>query len=131
MKKHFVNFYSPGTFVSEVTEKEIDSWDVEQAQVMARGIKVRHGATPYGFCFTTRKLGDNDLDSKITERSNMYYLGGTVRHLDFIILENNPDERILISNMKINGWDRVVENNNSWKITQPLEDGDVVLDWKP
>ena len=131
MKKHFVNFYSPGTFVSEVSEKEIDSWDVEQAMEMARSIKERHGATPFGFKFVTRSRGENDLDSKVTDTSNMYYLGGTVRHLDFVILENKPDEQTLIWNMKMNGWDRVIENNNSWKITQPLEKDDVVLDWTP
>ena len=131
MKKHFVIFYSPGTFVSETTEREIDSWDVEQAMSMARTVRERHGATPYGFRFTTRSRADDELDSKVTERSNMYYLGGKIRHLDFIILENKPDEQILISNMKINGWDRVIENCNSYKITQPLEKDDVVLDWTP
>lgn len=131
MKKHFVTFYSPGSFVSETTEKEIDSWDVEKAKEMARNIKERHGATPYGFRFSTRGREDNELDSKILNRSNMYYLGGKIRHLDFIIIENNPDEKTLIWNMKMNGWDRVVENTNSYKITQPLEKDDVVLDWTP
>ena len=131
MKKHFVTFYSPGIFVSESTEREVDSWDVEKAKEMARSIKERHGATPYGFKFITRGREDNELDSKILNRSNMYYLGGKVRHLDFIILENKPDEQILISNMKINGWDRVIENCNSYKITQPLEKDDVVLEWTP
>lgn len=131
MKKHFVIFYSPGTFVSETTEREIDSWDVEQAMDVARTIKERHGATPYGFCFITRSRADDELDSKVTERSNMYFLGGTVRHLDFIILENKPDEQILISNMRNNGWDRVIENCNSYKITQPLKKDDVVLEWTP
>lgn len=131
MKKDFVVFYSPGSFVSETTEKEIDSWDVEKAKEMARSIKERHGATPYGFRFITRSRNDDELDSKVTQKSNMYYLGGKIRHLDFILLENNPDERILISNMKMNGWDRVIENCNSYKITQPLEKDDVVLDWTP
>ena len=131
MKKHFVTFYSPGTFVSEYTSKEIDSWDVNKAMEMARNIKERHSAVPYGFRFSTRERGDEDLDSQETEVSNMYYLGGRIRHLDFIILENKPDEQILISNMKINGWDRVIENTNSWMITQPFEEGDVVLEWTP
>ena len=130
MKKHFVLFYSPGTFVSEMTEKEIDSWDIEKAKELARSVSERYNAKPFGFRFITRSRNDNELDSKITEKSNMYYLGGKIRHLDFIILENNPDEQILISNMKMNGWDRVIENTNSWKITQPLEPGDVVLEWK-
>ncbi len=131
MKKHFVTFYSPGSFVSEFTEKEIDSWDVEKAKEMARSIKERHGATPYGFRFSTRERRDYELDGKTVAYSGMYFLGGRIRHLDFIILENKPDEQILISNMKINGWDRVVENTNSYMITQPLEKDDVVLDWTP
>lgn len=131
MKKHFVTFYSPGSFVAEMTSKEIDAWDVEKAKEMARNIKERHSATPYGFRFSTRERGENDLDSKEVAASNMYYLGGRIRHLDFIIIENKPDEQILISNMKINGYDRVIENTNSWKITLPLEKDDVVLEWKP
>ena len=130
MKKHFVIFYSPGSFVAETTEKEIDSWDVEQAKKMARNIKERHGAVPYGFKFITRSRGKKDLDSKISDSSNMYFLGGRIRHLDFIILEDKPDEQILISNMKINGWDCVIENTNSWKVTQIFEEGDVLLEWE-
>ena len=114
-----------------ITFQTMYAEEIEQAKQMARNIKERHGATPYGFQFITRSRGKNDLDSKVSDTSNMYYLGGKIRHLDFIILENKDDEQILISNMKNNGWDRVIENNNSWKITQPLEKDDVVLDWKP
>lgn len=31
MKKHFVEFSSPGTLVPEITIQEIDSWDVKEA----------------------------------------------------------------------------------------------------
>jgi hypothetical protein len=31
MKRHFVIFYSPGTFVAETTEQKISSWDVKAA----------------------------------------------------------------------------------------------------
>ena len=34
MKKHFVTFLSPGTFVSETTTKPIASWSVEKAKAM-------------------------------------------------------------------------------------------------
>lgn len=129
MEKHFVTFYSPGTFVSEMTEKPIDSWDIEKAKSMAHTIRERHGATPYGFRFSTRYRGENDLDSKVVASSGMYYLGGKIRHLDFIIIENKPDEETLIWNMKMNNWDRVIENTNSYRITQPFTDEDVLLEW--
>ena len=49
MQKHFVTFYSPGTFVAETSCLPIDSWNVDEAREMAHGIKERHGATPWGF----------------------------------------------------------------------------------
>jgi hypothetical protein len=78
MKKHFVTFCSPGTLVSETTTKDIDSWDVQEASKMARRIKERHGAVPYGFYFSTRERGEEDLDSTVTKTSHMYYLGGKI-----------------------------------------------------
>ena len=131
MKKHFVEFFSPGTFVSEVSEKPIDEWDVKKACKMARSIKERHGATPYGFQFVTRSRGPKELDSKEVKRSNMYYLGGKVETLAQVEARNDPKEEILRSNMRCNGYGKIIINNNSWKTTMPLSDGDVILEWKP
>ena len=127
MIKHYVIFYSPGSFVAERTDKEIDSWDVEKAKEMATEIKERHGARPYGFRFATRERGDNDFDSKETQRSKMYFLGGEVWTIDELKARNNPRDRILISNMENNNWPRVVINNNSWEWTQPFMDGDEIV----
>lgn len=129
MKQHFVTFYSPGTFVAEDTTKPIDSWDVEKAKEMAREIKERHGATPYGFSFSTRTRGDEDLDSHVSETSATYFLGGKVRTLQEVKADNDPREEILLSNMECNGWDRIITNTNLWKWTQPLKENDVVLEW--
>lgn len=131
MKKHFVEFLSPGTFVSEITTKEIESWNVEQAMDMALTVKERHGATPYGFRFITRERKADELDSKVTKYSGIYYLGGTVLTLKDVRARQDPKDKILISNMEINGYDRVIENTNSWKVTMPLTKDDVVLEWKP
>ena len=130
MKKHFVEFLSPGTFVSEVSTRDIDSWDVEQAKSMARTIKERHNAKPYGFRFITRERQDNELDSRVTKTSGIYYLGGSVLTLEDVRARNNPDDRTLIWNMEVNKFDRVIENTNSWKVTMPLDKEDVVLDWE-
>lgn len=129
MEKHFVEFLSPGTFVSESTAEEIPSWDVEAAKQRAASIHERHGARPYGFRFLTRTRGPDDLDSRVTDRSGMYYLGGTIRTLTDVEKDNLPNEDILRSNMRNNNVDRIVTNTNSWRFTAPLNDGDVVLDF--
>lgn len=128
MKQHYVHFLSPGTFVAEETRRPIDSWDVEQAVAMAHGIVERHAARPYGFQFTTRQRGRRDLDSHETKRSGVYYLGGKIETLAEVEARDDPKESVLRSNMRGNGWDRIVTNTNSWRWTQPLEKDDVVLD---
>lgn len=131
VEKHFVTFYSPGTLVAEMSERPIDSWDVEQAKEMAHGIVERHGATPYGFRFTTRSRGDADLDSTETARSPFYHLGGRIETLAEVEARNDPEEKILRSNMRVNGCDKIVINDNSWRATHPFNATDVLLDWTP
>lgn len=131
MEKNFVTFYSPGTFVAENTTQPIEKWDLNEAMKMARGIKERYNATPYGFQFSTRRRDGDELDSREVKCSNMYYLGGRIYTLEELERENNPDNRILISNMRCNGWKMVIVNTNSWKWTQPLKDGDIVLAFNP
>lgn len=127
MKKHFVTFFSPGTFVAEQTTKPVDSWDVEAAKTMAETITERYSAVPYAFQFLTRERGPDDLDSKITERSPMYYINCKVETIAEIEARNDPKESILRSNMRGNGWDKVVVTTKGWRWTQPLASGDVVL----
>lgn len=127
IEKHFVTFVSPGTFVSEQTTKEIDSWDIKKATEMARNVTERHSARPFCFYFTTR-TNDGELDSKVTATSRKYYLGGQVQTREEIEDRNDPSEEILRSNLRANGIDRVVVNCNSWKSVLPLDDGDIVLD---
>jgi hypothetical protein len=131
MRKHFVTFRSPGTFTAEEITEPINSWDVGQATEMAHDIIERHGAIPYAFFFTTRTRKDTELDSKETQRSGQYFLGGTVLTLQEVKDRNDPQDRILISNMEHNGWDRIVENCNPWKVAQNLGDDDVVLAFTP
>lgn len=129
MKQHFVEFLSPGTFFSESTQKPIDSWDVEQAKRMARDIKERHAATPYGFRFSTRERKDNELDSKVTKVSGTYYLGGKVETIEEVFARNLPEEETLRWNMKTNDYKKIIVNINSYKSTFPLREDDTVLGW--
>lgn len=127
MKAHFVTFLSPGTFVSEETTKPIASWSVPEAVKLSKKIVERYGAKPYAFRFSTRERGDNDLDSKTTKESGLYFLGGRVMTLPDVEREM-PNERILISNMRNNGFKKVVINDNSWRTAQPLHAEDTVLE---
>lgn len=126
--KHCVCFMSPGTIVAETTSKIIKKWDITQAVEMAKDIKERHGAIPYGFYFKTKGRKEGELDSKVIAESGMYYLGGEVKTLSQIQAENDPENKILISNMECNGYERIVINNNSYTWTQPLKEDDKVLD---
>lgn len=131
MKKHFVTFFSPGTFIAEDTVKPIKSWDIATAKRMALAIKERHGATPYGFQFTTRTRTENELDSKISARSPMYFLGGKIETIDDVAKRADPKEEILLRNMRANKWNKIIINDTSWRWTQPLQKTDVVLEFKP
>ncbi len=131
MRQHYVTFYSPGTFMAEQTRKPIEAWDVEAACAMASDVKERHGALPYGFVFTTHERQDDELNSKETARSPLYHLGGRVETLEEVEARGDPAESILRANMRANGYDRIVVNENSWRWTQPLLPDDVVLDWSP
>lgn len=128
MEKHFVTFYSPGTFVAETTEKPIDGWDVETAKQMATEIVERYDAKPYAFKFVTRARGDDDLDSKIVKTSQTYYLSGKIETIEEIESRNDPSDKILLLNMRGNGWGRVITCHTPYRWSQPLQDDDVVLD---
>lgn len=128
MEKHFVTFLSPGTLVHEQTEKPIASWNVLEALRMASEIVERYNAKPFAFYFTTRARAQDDLDSKVVQTSGRYYLGGKIETIQQVRERADPNEDILLRNMEMNGWDRVIVNTNSWKVTQPFEDDDVMLD---
>lgn len=127
VKAHFVTFYSPGTFVAESTTKPIPSWDVDLAVAMMTDIKERHGARPYGFRFTTRGRAADELDSKVIATGPMHYVGGKVETREEIETRNDPSEKILRSNLRMNGYDRIWRTTEGWGWTQPLSSDDVVI----
>jgi hypothetical protein len=127
VSKHFVTFYSPGTFVAETTEMPIDSWDVDLARKMAESITERYNAVPYAFRFSTRSRDEDDLDSRTTDRSPTYYINCKVETLDEVEKRADPKESILLANMRCNGWNKIATTVKGWRWTQPLEPEDVVL----
>jgi len=109
----------------------IDSWDPAKAMEMAHLIKERHGATPYGFRFYERSRNDDELDSRVTNTSVFYWLGGKVETLEEVEKRNDPSEKILRINMRCNNYKKIITNDNSWRHTQALGEDDIILDWTP
>lgn len=130
MQQHFVTFLSPGSFVHEQTVKQISSWNTDVAMEMARDIVERYNARPFAFYFTTRSRDEHELDSKVSERSCTYFLGGEVRTAEEVLAGTDPEEDILRHNVKANGINRIIVNRNSFRSTHVLEDNDVVLDFR-
>ena len=128
MKQHYIHFLCPGTLVSECIIEKIDSWDVEIAKQLATKQLARHASKPYGFRFVTKERTENELDSKVVKTSPMYFLGGKVETLDEVRARNDPKEKTLLWNMEVNNFNRIITNTNSWEITLPLADDDVVLE---
>lgn len=126
VSKHFVTFYSPGTFMPEETTKEVDAWSPELALAMAADIVERHGARPYAFRFTTRSRGPDDLDSKVSASSGLHYFGCDVLTLAEV-KATYSNENILIGNMERNDIARVAVPREGWKGFYPVSSGDVVL----
>lgn len=138
MRKHKVEFYSPGTFFCESSSFDIDSWDVKAALLIhAKGIEERHGAKPFGFRFKTLIVADPIPDgeggflavqSKEVASSGYYFITGTLRTYDQIKEAAKKDEQILLGNMRANNWPIVVENRNSYRHTQQFNEDDVIVD---
>lgn len=103
LTKHFVVYSFPGSLFSETTSQEIDSWDPDKAKA-----KAPKGA--FSFQFITKGRRDDELDSKIIDRSGNYYLGGTLYTLDDVEQGKMPGSTdILLTNMRGNGWNTVIK----------------------
>ncbi|MBQ3022110.1 MAG: hypothetical protein IJD91_02120, partial [Clostridia bacterium] len=87
----------------------------------------RYGAKPYGFRFFTKGRTEADLDSRVVAESGTYFINGVVETLEEIKAKGDPNNRILISNMECNGWDKVVTTHNPYKWTQPFTENDAVV----
>lgn len=128
MKKHYVKFFSPGTFMAEDNTEEVKSWDVKAATKRAGDIEQRYSAIPYGFYFYTMERAPGEWEPKRTATSPMYFLPHCkLETLEEIDARDLPDERILRSNMHGNGYKAVIVTTKGWKWTQPFDAAKDVL----
>lgn len=132
---HRVIFYSPGTFVSEQSSREIASWDTATACEMASGITERYGARPYAFAFVTHVTapdvpdgqgGTLKVQPRETARSGMHFIDGKVLTVEDIEARHDPKDSILLSNMR-GSFPIVVETVNGYRSTHPFEERDITV----
>lgn len=131
MIKHYVTFYSPGTFMPEETTKEIESWDIKKAKDMANNIVERYNSRPYGFMFTTRSRGTKDFDSKKSDESKFYFLPGGTLYTgeEFCKKFTDKEHEIARFNIKTNGINKIYVIDTPFRSTLPVDDKyHVVLD---
>lgn len=135
--KHYVTYYSPGTFFSESNTKPIGSWDLKEAVTLAEDIMQRHGAKPYGFRFSTQleageiedgRGGFLKVEPKTIETSGLYMLGGVLETIDEVYARNKENESIIRSNMRYNDSFIVCVNNNSYKSMIPFNEDCAIVD---
>jgi hypothetical protein len=134
--KNYVNFLSPGSFVSECSSVKIENCDIKLALEKSKTILERYNAKPYGFYFETRLCHDdlNDghgnllkVESKTMEKSGMYYITGEIYTIEDIKARKNDKDEILISNMECNNWPLVIENFNSFKTIMEFKENDFIV----
>jgi hypothetical protein len=117
MTKHFVEFYYPGSFVSETDVKEIKN----------RNQNIERPKNCFGYRFFDKEVITKNgevLEGKKKNISNMTYFGQKYSLKE--VKNQFPYLKILISNMECNEWNYVVKTiQGNW---QPLKDDDKVIE---
>lgn len=102
MQKTYVEILYPGTFVSETEVRPVDSRDPAKFQAPQRC---------FGYRFFDRDevvSGDEVLAGKPKNYSGTHYFGKAMT-VDEVEAEFPNSSRTLVSNMQVNGWDKVVK----------------------
>lgn len=118
MLKQYIEFFFPGSFVSESSTHEVDS--------RIPPTELPNGAYGYRFFSRSEVVQDGEtLRGKPKDYSGTAYFGEVLTLADVKALTPSGNFRILISNMECNKWDRVVRTIHGQFM--PLHDGDCVV----
>ena len=116
MLKHYVTFLYPGIFLSEESSKEVKSRD-EKFEVPK---------TCFAYYFWDREeqeIRGEILKGEAKNKSGLFYFGELMTVKD--VEEKLPKERVLLSNMRSNNWDKIVRTRRG--NFQPFNKGDKIL----
>ncbi len=118
MLKQYIEFFYPGSFVSESSAQEVA--DRTPPAELPKGA--------YGYRFFARSEVTQDgetLRGQPKDYSGMTYYGEVMTLEEVKALTPSSDYRILVSNIECNGWDRVVRTIRGQFM--PLNAGDSVV----
>jgi hypothetical protein len=135
-KYYTVSFFSPGTFFSETSHKDFQELDLKKICAVAKTMKERHNASPYGFVWEYRELPTDlpqiegyklEVTPKVIEKSTgIIYITGEIIYSKDLISER---DRILKFNLERN-YDGVgVINKNSYIFHAGFNEGDMIIGW--
>ena len=134
LTKHYVVFSSPGSFFHEKSEHEIGEWNTHEAVRIAGTVVERHGARPFGFHFETRLTANGliagvlRVEPKTIKTSGMHFINGRVVTYDDVVARNDPQEQILLSNMRNNDSVLICETRNGYLSTNEYREDACVVD---
>lgn len=115
----FVKFWRRGVFVDEDSNRSVASRDIGALLIPD---------TAYALEFYDRRVHDDHgvvLSSEPFNWSPRFFIGGRIMTAQEVEREI-PDHDILLDNMRINGWDRVIQTRCGH--FQPYRDGDIRID---
>ena len=118
MIKHYVEFTMLGGFFYEYSTESIDHRDSS---------KVKVPKNAFAFRFFDREEVESNGEILKGDRKNyssLYYVGGEIMTLAQV-KKQLPQEEILINNMEINNWDKVIKHRFGG--FQPFEKDNVLL----
>jgi len=118
--QHYIEWMYPGIISTDTSSEKIDHRDPQRVDKMKERV--------FAFRFFDRTVVDGEeLLGKDKNPSGIYYLGGSVMTLAEVKDKygDDPDKRILISNMENNGYDRIVMTK--FGQSMPLNDQDRVI----
>jgi hypothetical protein len=123
--RKWATYSSPGSFFAEETRREVPlEATPETVAVMAKS---------YEFAFTlelvTRRSADVEGHNLSSEErqpiGGRYFIGGTIFTADQLTA---PGDRRLLSNMRANGWSRVIRcRTGNWQPFDPEKDQNITL----
>lgn len=115
--RKYICFMMPGSFVAEMREHDITYSEAPEAP--------KHCFAYYFFSrYVTQDPQGNVINGPAFNETPVTYRGKEYT-LEELTTLNDPKHKILISNIKCNGWARVVHTvAGNWL---PLKDGDTVV----